>query len=107
VAIDVVCPPEPGQVYWLFIRGDDVGEHHTTNYYPNFQLQPSTGRQVIQNYVKPSDPDGERFYLVISVPESVSRTLTNKRQFIDQLPPSGKIVAASVRTVISHSPQPK
>jgi hypothetical protein len=107
IAVDVVCPPPRGRVFWLFIRGDNVGDHGTTNYYPNLRLRSDAGRQITQNYVKPSDPDGERFYLVVSVPESVSRTLTGTREFVDRLPPSGEIVSASVRTVISHPSQPR
>lgn len=107
ITIDVMCPPPAGRVFWLFIRGDNIGDHGTTNYYPNFRMRAGTGRQVTQNFVKPSDPDGERFYLVVSVAESVSATLTNKREFINGLPPSGEITSASVRTVISHPPQPQ
>jgi len=106
ITIDVVCPPPPGRVFWLFIRGDNIGDHGTTNYYPNFRLSPRARRQVTQNFVKPSDPDGERFYLVVSVTEPVSQTLTNKREFVNGLPPSGEIVSAPVRTVISHPSQP-
>lgn len=102
ITVTVLCAPPAGRVYWLFIRGDDIGEHGTTNYYPNARIAPAPGAHVVQNFVKPADADGDRFYLVVSVEQQVSDTLTDKREFVNRLPATGEVVSPSVRTTIAH-----
>jgi transcriptional regulator with XRE-family HTH domain len=102
ITVTVLCQPPAGRVYWLFIRGDNIGEHATTNYYPNARIEPAPGTHVVQNFVKPTDADGDRFYLVVSVEQQISDTLTDKREFVNRLPSTGEVVSASVRTTIAH-----